>query len=685
MDKIKTVKIKNEDGTVSEESYSISVDAINVDMSNGKDLQDTVGNIDIDEDGNIASQLNNLNDNIKKKVYYFDTVADMKNANLKNGDMAITLGYYEVNDGGGAEYRVLNNNNNNNYYEELNNNFKAELIIRNNYIYILQVGAKGDGITDNSEILQKIFNNYKYIYINKGEYYFSDTLTIQSDVVIRGQGILKGNINISGEIGEDISYTTLEINKINTNHIFNVGDLLLVFYEESEDKTKNKRQIVTTSSKDGKLSNNLCNYNNNYSINLINSIKNIKIFDITIIGNIIISYAQNIYLDKITLKSGTISIKSSYNINILNSIFELGNNNRIDGNSGSSNLIFKNLIFSGGNTPSDNGALKLNEVFYSNIDKCNFGTPNINIPGYTGKFHAIMIDGNFAENNYPLNHTQYININNIFIANDYTNALFITLGKNININNFSGNDIHLKYCNSINIDNSIINTLYNEIENINLNFEKSNINTITLGTRKNMNFINCIINDIALAKDTNNNNFINCKINKLRNTYVSADSAKNIHFENCEIFETCQLGGINNCTGLIKSHVFVQVNQLNNSNVSILIVDNNNTTYNLSLQNCNNSKIFYQILESALTNTPVNNLVNGFSNKIESINLVMSNNPNNNTTQAILKANAIPTTGYHYRGEIILNSAPSSNGKIGWVCVISGEPGTWKTFGNIEN
>ena len=64
MDKIKTVKIKNEDGTVSEESYSISVDATNVDMSNGRDLQDTVGNIDIDEDGNIANQLKKIDEKI---------------------------------------------------------------------------------------------------------------------------------------------------------------------------------------------------------------------------------------------------------------------------------------------------------------------------------------------------------------------------------------------------------------------------------------------------------------------------------------------------------------------------------------------------------------------------------------------------------------------------------------------
>ena len=60
MDKIKTVKIKNPNGSVSEETYTISVDSKDVDMKNGKDLQDTIGDINIDRDGSIAEQLKNI-------------------------------------------------------------------------------------------------------------------------------------------------------------------------------------------------------------------------------------------------------------------------------------------------------------------------------------------------------------------------------------------------------------------------------------------------------------------------------------------------------------------------------------------------------------------------------------------------------------------------------------------------
>ena len=65
MDKIKTVKIKNLDGSISEETYTISVDAKDVDMANGKELQETIGDINIDRDGSIAEQLKNIIERLK--------------------------------------------------------------------------------------------------------------------------------------------------------------------------------------------------------------------------------------------------------------------------------------------------------------------------------------------------------------------------------------------------------------------------------------------------------------------------------------------------------------------------------------------------------------------------------------------------------------------------------------------
>jgi hypothetical protein len=47
-------------------------------------------------------------------------------------------------------------------------------------------------------------------------------------------------------------------------------------------------------------------------------------------------------------------------------------------------------------------------------------------------------------------------------------------------------------------------------------------------------------------------------------------------------------------------------------------------------------------------------------------------------------ASAIPTSGAYLQGDILYNSAPTSGGYTGWICVTSGSPGVWKTFGLIS-
>lgn len=45
---------------------------------------------------------------------------------------------------------------------------------------------------------------------------------------------------------------------------------------------------------------------------------------------------------------------------------------------------------------------------------------------------------------------------------------------------------------------------------------------------------------------------------------------------------------------------------------------------------------------------------------------------------------AAPTTGEWTAGQIRWNTAPSAGGVIGWVCVTTGTPGTWKEWGLIN-
>lgn len=203
MDKIKTIKVKNEDGSISEESYSIAADALNIDMVNGKNVQETIGTIDVDKDGDIAAQLNKkinksdiidnldssdnnkvlsakqgkvlgdvvtvLNTNINKKIYYFNTVADMKaNEDLVAGDTCQTLGYHSVNDGGAGLYQIINDNtlvDDRINVHELANHLKAKLI------------------TFNLLEFDEIVNNYNVFDLAKCEYRYSPNYNISDNTI----------------------------------------------------------------------------------------------------------------------------------------------------------------------------------------------------------------------------------------------------------------------------------------------------------------------------------------------------------------------------------------------------------------------------------------------------------------------------------------------------------------------
>lgn len=225
MKKIKTVKIKEIDGSIGEESYAITADAKDVDMSNGRDVQETIGTINIDKDGNIATQLKNkisknnivdnlessdpnkvlsanqgkiLGDKISEKPYYFNNIEDMKKANLKAGDMAITLGYYESNDGGKAEYiirqSVSTDIDDDAFTIFLSNGLIGALIIKDDIVNVKTIGAKTqqystkkeESFYDNKNIITKTIaylnsvNATQYkgsltLYFPIGYYGFSET------------------------------------------------------------------------------------------------------------------------------------------------------------------------------------------------------------------------------------------------------------------------------------------------------------------------------------------------------------------------------------------------------------------------------------------------------------------------------------------------------------------------------
>ena len=163
-DLIKKIKIKKQDGTFTD-YIPIGAEASNVETSDGESVQ---------------LKLN-------KKPYYYDTVADMKaDTKLKVGDMAITLGYYEINDGGNGEYRIINGNyiDDGGSYHKIENGLFAELIIKGGIINVNQFGAYGDGIQDDSSAIQKALSKPYQIKFNKKNYLIGNTVTIGPGKII---------------------------------------------------------------------------------------------------------------------------------------------------------------------------------------------------------------------------------------------------------------------------------------------------------------------------------------------------------------------------------------------------------------------------------------------------------------------------------------------------------------------
>lgn len=151
----------------------------------------------------IANYLNS------KAIFGFNNVNEMiSSTNLIDGSYAKTLGYYELNDGGGSLYKIRKITNSDSVDNALiiamnNSELIAELIY-DNYISVKQCGAKGNNNTDDSHyfnlcssICEKL--NIDMV-INSGEYLISNTINMPVNVNILSNNAIINSNQINGDV-----------------------------------------------------------------------------------------------------------------------------------------------------------------------------------------------------------------------------------------------------------------------------------------------------------------------------------------------------------------------------------------------------------------------------------------------------------------------------------------------------
>lgn len=197
------------------------------------DVQDEINN-KLDEMVE-SGVLENILMNYANVIKVYNTTVEMLNDNkLKNNQKVKTLGYYEINDGGGAEFIISNVNNL--FSINTSNNLFANIII-NNKINVKQMGAKGDGVNSDSTSIQNcidiinnsinsntIFNKQCVIEIPTGKYIIDNTIILPIYVKLKPLGNVLFLSNVSNGSCLHITSGNREIMR---------GNGLICYYDQS--------------------------------------------------------------------------------------------------------------------------------------------------------------------------------------------------------------------------------------------------------------------------------------------------------------------------------------------------------------------------------------------------------------------------------------------------------------------
>ena len=131
-----------------------------------------------------------LGEAIRQKIYHFNNVEEMKNClTLLPEDVVQTSGYFKENDGGAGTYQIINDTTlmeDDGSTHILKNKLRAKLVVKNE-VNIKQLGAKGDGVTDDTTVIKNALKKYKSLFFPNGTYIISETLVTPDTINLLGE------------------------------------------------------------------------------------------------------------------------------------------------------------------------------------------------------------------------------------------------------------------------------------------------------------------------------------------------------------------------------------------------------------------------------------------------------------------------------------------------------------------
>ena len=268
----------------------------------------------------------------------FNTINDLKNAtNLVNGSFAQTLGYYNINDGGKAQYKIRQITNEDVIDEGSiialvnSNNLIAELIT--DKVNVKQFGAYGNNKNDDTQFFIKAFNyannSLKNIYIPKGKYIITNDLpTLTSGISITGEINCPGSSDYSSMIYDNRNSNNYLIKFTGARRGGSIRYISFYALEESNLHCLDLTNFSVFSVVDS------CNFRHystaiNCNDNVSTSITNCSFWNLntnTTDYQILINNAFDIKINNCTLDSGLWFLKcqNASDLKVSNSWFETG-------------------------------------------------------------------------------------------------------------------------------------------------------------------------------------------------------------------------------------------------------------------------------------------------------------------------------------------------------------------------